>query len=1249
MAPTPPQMRAAAKARKRSRANERAAFLASRAGEFDRPALDAAMSRVIRRTARAAKKTAAATPAKPAARKRTAAAAETLAPMLFPTGNVKRWVPIGPSVVRKGQAEGRPRVTGRVTDLAVSPDGQRAYAGSAKGGVSYSGDAGATWVPVGGWAARTGPGGDTNAQSVGSLLVSFGATTADDVVLVGTGELLPSATWPGPVVPSAGQYRQGGVGVLAAKGPAAIAVGTNPWDDESGMAALGGLGVFALARDPGTTGAAIGAPGDRVLAATSAGLFLGTRTVVDPTHNAYIWTRVTSLDANMVGTPTYPVTDVKWVSAGAHSRIFVALDSNGVAFSDNLTTFSWVPTLTTPTAAGAIAGRMSLSSPVGVRMYALGEVNPAAGLAPAVWLIPDVTAATPAATQVSNVPSDLWGTQRDYDQAIAVTTAGANDRVYLGGSTKQSSPTSNWDASLWCFDVNPAAAAPALAPAAGVSTTGSPPAGDGAGVAGLVGNNVHADVHVLRLTGLGPTPTQLWVGCDGGVFVSGQSGRVNTFRPRSTGIANLEVGYLAQHPTSSAFLAIGCQDNGTSVRSGDTVWEEIFQGDGGGLVIHPTSPEYIVAEYIRGTWQGVPATGFLDPLHRALGHQFEGTPPDREYQLSEFYSAATAIQLSATASRVALGTNRVWISDDISTASTWRVLPATPGATVAADERPGGTDPLGKQNVGVPAAGTLGGVVALRWVTPSDLLAVYAAGLVRYIEAPAGSWTATVLMPAGPPSAPPIAPPSISTDVAPVPGTSDFYLATTGAAPTPAIDTLYFFDAVANTFVPTGLRHALDSGAVVGPVDPAYAVVVDPAATNEVYVGTVTGVWHGVRSGAFPAYAWAWTPFVNGLPQATVQDLAVWTGPTGVAGAPRLLRAALQSRGVWEVDLAAAQEPQRTYLRVHERDDRRVFPTPMANPRQPVTAPQFGAFRSPDVTVRPANNVRPAPTWQLGGTSTIQGNIGGPTSTTPSYQLWTFQTAFRWFYPSLAADGLWSDQLAELIALHRSIAVLPAGKFIDRALWNLVVGTTRIGLGGVTSTAAADPLAVYREPWQSAMSLDAVATEVDLTELVVPPGEVAGIWNAYREPCVVDVLLHHRDVSPLPPLTAVASLLWRFAPDTASLLATPVATLPGYAASLLTPTPQPLPGGWNVVMPNAGVALSSLPVSLDARMPRAIPIGLDLSAVPANNYVLLLAIAASSVDALSAAPLNAPATVVDLVRNWPYAALRLVHVVPRPA
>jgi hypothetical protein len=91
-----------------------------------------------------------------------------------------------------------------------------------------------------------------------------------------------------------------------------------------------------------------------------------------------------------------------------------------------------------------------------------------------------------------------------------------------------------------------------------------------------------------------------------------------------------------------------------------------------------------------------------------------------------------------------------------------------------------------------------------------------------------------------------------------------------------------------------------------------------------------------------------------------------------------------------------------------------------------------------------------------------------------------------------------------------------------------------------------------------------------------------------------------------------------------------------------------------VVGNSAGVSLTSLLVPLDATMPRAVPIDVDLQAVPDTHFVMFLAIAGSNVDGLTASPVlvpppaATPPTVVDLVQRWPYAALRVVRIAPRP-
>jgi hypothetical protein len=100
------------------------------------------------------------------------------------------WVPLGPTQATHGMAGGRPPVTGRVRGLAVSPDGARAYAAAANGGVWMTTDGGQHWQALDPWrdtpndALVSGGGG----LAIGSVAAVFGATPEDDVVFAGCGE-----------------------------------------------------------------------------------------------------------------------------------------------------------------------------------------------------------------------------------------------------------------------------------------------------------------------------------------------------------------------------------------------------------------------------------------------------------------------------------------------------------------------------------------------------------------------------------------------------------------------------------------------------------------------------------------------------------------------------------------------------------------------------------------------------------------------------------------------------------------------------------------------------------------------------------------------------------------------------------------------------------------------------------------------------------------------------------------------------
>jgi len=351
-------------------------------------------------------------------------------------------------------------------------------------------------------------------------------------------------------------------------------------------------------------------------------------------------------------------------------------------------------------------------------------------------------------------------------------------------------------------------------------------------------------------------------------------------------------------------------------------------------------------------------------------------------------------------------------------------------------------------------------------------------------------------------------------------------------------ETLWHYTNADGRFHRTGLRNQLDGtgAAGSGPRDPVFSVLVDPGDVtgNTVYAGTVTGVWKGTRTTATGPLTWV--PYVNGLPQASVQDLDIWSNPGGGASTPRLLRAGVQSRGVWEVDLAHDAVRQ-TWIRSHRWDDRRNPLTIHTDPFQAPPALPVSLAASPDVVVRPR--------WT---TTTPPAFVAGPKITSvnsPAYDVWTFQTAFRWLYPSVAANGQFSDALGRLVALHRT-GMAPAKTAvpeIDALVWADVVGGVRVKADGTVTTDTADPLAVYRAPWQTSRAPTVGATEADLLDLVVPRGVVNDLWTVFREPSTVDVLVHHRDALGLSAGQGFVILLWRSGATPAALMAESVTTL----------------------------------------------------------------------------------------------------------
>ena len=940
-----------------------------------------------------------------------------------PAGNQNLWFPIGPSVTVNGQASGDPNVAGRVRDLQVEPvNGQRMYAASAGGGVWFSPDRGDTWRPLDDFATseRGKVGQVASALACGSVHVIWGAAdaatgTKDDEVWVGTGEPVLSG--------GAASGRQGGlpgtklrgIGFLTAKGPAT----GGAWSVDTGEGPAPGVPADSL-RGHGTY-RITGDPADKtqLVAGTTNGLYLrpfgGTWAKVA----AWVLTNGTHpIDVAMTRSISNDRVRI-WVASTSSLFMAEAVVAPGTPINPATLAFTQImkPVAADPTTPASSSRMVLAVSGDGALLYVLGQRKPRASdvgsgdparklPAACLWSVTALES-PPVVTQLDGVPLDMFGTQADYDMCVAVHPD-VRTRVYVGGSFVKSD--GEYNGGIYRMEF--------------AGAKGSPT---------MIGSGVHADDHVIRVgpvAGFSPKRA-VWVGCDGGLFRSDKDGDPKTFIARNNGLAVLQPGYVTSHATNCGIVAAGFQDNGTAVRVGDTVWEETFKGDGGGIVYDPAGNNRYFRQYIRADW--VANDGGVRPVLRRgawltasatkLGQK---TSETIEYDASFFYSGADAIQ-HGNLTHLAFGTDRVWYSTDWG--RHWVTLPTAkdprgqdnpdldqdvlyPGAPGTFSDTVGSTECCSTTYTH-PFTGAAGasGVVAVKFAAKSDatthtlrVLVLYGRRLVwltghRTPLTGSGAFTWDPIPIGGSPVAQTFRGPNTPAEVTDLhdgnplaflpggdlvsdiavhdPGRGNLgslYVTTIGtdgfpdAAGSGEVDTLYFFDGDA-TWWPCGLRRdtpttpaANWSGQRV--TAPALGVVVDPDDRGTVFVATSVGVVRGrLAIGADvagnPTYSWTWSQFVNGLPEAAVQDLSIHksVGPPDV----KLLRAALASRGVWETDLGNVVTAPLTYLRLYPSDTRRRVPTPLSGPTTGGEQHTPTWDNSPDIVVDTSGSVPPSP------------------------------------------------------------------------------------------------------------------------------------------------------------------------------------------------------------------------------------------------------------------------------------------------
>jgi hypothetical protein len=465
------------------------------------------------------------------------------------------------------------------------------------------------------------------------------------------------------------------------------------------------------------------------------------------------------------------------------------------------------------------------------------------------------------------MPAGFPGTQNGYCMAIAVAPDNVN-RIYVGGGTVNSG--GDWSGALYRCEVAISGAYISM-----VST--------------YIGGSVHADIHALVFAP--GDPSQLWVGCDGGVFFSpAPNGNGLIFLARNIGLQTLTMNHLGPHPTEEAVLFAGTQDNGGERFTGEEAWLYSADGDAGYAVVHWMNPTQILFTYTFGSinrsWNGGQRKAYYDVnlpfMHGRWPDAAEqclfyaplvGTPPNLE--------SPTA---AADADLVAFGSIRPWISTDFG--DTWASIPTNTIERDRLDES----------------------IRALVFASPNRLYAGTMAGGVYRFDRAGDRWTRDRIDLVGDPALLP--PLSIVTDIAVDPSNPDRIYITFGGFGD--YRRVWFFDGTG--WEPRSGPHDGSPDSLLSVQ--ANAILVDPTDPGRLYVGTDIGVWRSIDGGV------TWEPFSEGLPDAAVTDLILHPRS-------RLLRAATYGRGVWERNLATTSTPKsgiEMYVRDTQLDQGR-FPS----------------------------------------------------------------------------------------------------------------------------------------------------------------------------------------------------------------------------------------------------------------------------------------------------------------------------------
>lgn len=773
-----------------------------------------------------------------------------------------RWLLLGPSVVREGQSGKQSAMSGRVRGIAVAPGGERLYIATANGGVWRSEDGGRSWLSLMDAFDLNPSLYRADSLACGALALVPGQWAGEDIIYVGSGE------------PGVSPWFQGDSAYFGV-GPIVSTDGGLNWITEPSEPTLAGSAFYALAVNPLRP--------QQVVAATLEGLYRRER----DTQGNFHWMQKKAGHFSSVV-----------VSHQNQYVVFYAADWGGGVWQSRDGN-EWKPMGTDFPVEGV--GRIGLAvqpdNPDILYALIANTMDHLLGLyrldcADEQWRL------------VHDIPATLFGPdltyqgQGGYDLAVTVDPVDVN-RVYVGGSIVYSDglqavdqfagTPGDWSGSLYRCEIE-------IDPT--TQTVSARPT--------YIGGAVHGDIHTLAHA---PADSdRLWVGCDGGIFYS-NAPRANPlavphsrglFSSCNTGLSTLTMNYLGMHPTEEALLFCGTQDNGGLRYTGDPVWLYSSGGDSGHFVINWNNPYEVVTTYVQNQ--------IFRSLDGGMRYSYDaihvlGASPEPVQFYAPLAGTPYAPNEPETATRIAFGGKRVWLSDHFGGDGIW-----WNGNTWV-----GEVDWVSLPN-NDPATDNVDGVVeSLTFATASILYAGTTAGRIYRYTDNGSHWQRAQL-------------PAIANDeVAAYVGTISSIAADPADATHSAIYvTLGGYENPHRVWYFDGVRWEPRSGPMPAPTANSVdaltgmaqerllnvqhnAIVVDPQMPSHLYVAADIGVWRSLDSGH------SWHVFARGLPDAAVIDLKLQTES-------RLLRAATHGRGVYEFDLGRPQRPVDLYIRDHALD-----------------------------------------------------------------------------------------------------------------------------------------------------------------------------------------------------------------------------------------------------------------------------------------------------------------------------------------